>query len=177
MKIEEINLKTPLEVYKKLIIMEIKKNINQIDQLLQARKNQLENPSVGSLRSHGKLWGMDVFSWFKPNLIELENTISSFPFPVCWYANERDVLHLMQEDTAWVSNIKLLCTFDKAGYTLPNSVLDTVNSVLGSASLEDALELLKSLKITQSVLLFTDSSENWKEIKDQFDSFLALHQS
>lgn len=157
--------------------MEIKKSISQQEQLLQARQQQLENPVVGSLRSHGKLWGMDVFSWFKPSLHELENTISSFPFPVCWFSNEADVLSLVNENNAWISNMKLLCTYDKAGFKISNKSLDTIDNVLGSASLTDALELLKVLKVRQSVLLFTCSAENWKEVKAEFDDYISLHQA
>lgn len=157
--------------------MEIKKNISQQEQLLQARQQQLENPVVGSLRSHGKLWGMDVFSWFKPSLNELENTISSFPFPVCWFSNEEDVLSLVNENNVWISNVKLLCTYDKAGFKISNKSLDTIDNVLGSASLTDALELLKVLKVSQSVLLFTCSAENWKEVKAEFDAFISLNQA
>jgi hypothetical protein len=156
--------------------METKKQISQQEQLIQARQKQLENLAVGSLRSHGKLWGMDVFSWFKPNVNELENTISSFPFPVCWFSNEDDVLSLINENNDWISNIKLLCTYDKAGYKISNKSLDTIETVLGAKSLTDALELLKVLKIKQSVLLFTCNTENWKEVKDEFDAYISFHQ-
>ena len=156
--------------------METKKYISKNDQLLHARKEQIENPVVGSLRSHGKLWGMDVFSWFKPNLFELENTISSFPFPIVWFSNEDDVLNLINENTTWVTNVKLICTYDKAGFKLSNKLLDKIENVLGTASLADALELLKVLKVKQSVFLFTSSSDNWKEVKEEFDNYLTLNQ-
>jgi hypothetical protein len=156
--------------------MKTNKIIKQNDLLLKVRQEQIENPVVGSLRSHGKLWGMDVFSWFKPNLFELENTISSFPFPIVWFSNEDDVLNLINDNTTWVSNVKLICTYDKAGFKLSNKLLDKIENVLGSASLTDALELLKVLKVKQSVFLFTSSSENWKEVKEEFDNYLSLNQ-
>jgi hypothetical protein len=145
-------------------------------QLLDARKQSLDEQVIGLLRSHGKLWGMDVFSWNKPSLYELENTLSSFPAPICWFANESDILNLLKEETYWINNVKLICSYDKAGFKLPNKIMDSVDTVLGAADINDALYLLRSLKKSQGILLFTSSGENWSSSKQTFEAFLALHQ-
>jgi hypothetical protein len=146
-------------------------------QLLDARKQNLEEQVIGSLRSHGKLWGMDVFSWYKPSLYELENTLSSFPAPICWLANENDILNLLKEETYWINNVKLICSYDRAGFKLPNKILDSVDDVLGAAEINDALFLLRSLKKSQGILLFTSSGENWAQYKQSFEAFLDIHQA
>jgi hypothetical protein len=153
------------------------KIIHAHEQLLQARQQNLENQVVGTLRSHGKLWGMDVFSWYKPSLYELENTLSSFPAPICWFANENDVLNLLTEKTDWLSNVKLVCTYDKAGFKLPNQIMDYVETILGAAKIDDALNLLRATKKAQGILLFTSSGENWNLSKNTFEEFLSLHQN
>lgn len=154
--------------------MENTKNkiINAQEKLLKARQQNLENQVVSSLRSHGKMWGMDVFSWFKPSLYELENTLSSFPAPICWFANENDVVNLLKEETYWLVNVKLICTYDNAGFKLPNQVMDKVDTILGTEKIEDALDLVKTLKMKQGILLFTSSGENWNSFKLKFDEFL-----
>jgi hypothetical protein len=152
------------------------KIINFQEQLLQARKENLESQIVGTLRSHGKLWGMDVFSWYKPSLFELENTLSSFPSPICWFANEIDVLNLLQEETNWISNVKLLCTYDKEGFKLPNKIMDNIETILGVSKIDEALDLMRLIKKAQGILLFTSSGENWKLTKNTFEEFLSLHQ-
>ena len=144
--------------------------------LVEARQRQLTTPPVGSLRSHGKLWGMDVFSWFKPSLGELENTLSSFPGPICWYANEAEILDLIKEDQQALKNIHMVCSYDRAGFSLPNKVIDHLNVVLGAAEITDALELLKSFKNQHQVLLFTSSSANWKNDHQNFEAFLQKNQ-
>lgn len=146
------------------------------DQLQQLRQEQLDGQVIGTLRSHGKLWGMDVFSWYKPNAFELENTLSSFPSPICWFGNQSDMLNLLSRDHSWLSNVKLLCSFDAAGFSLSNKVLDQVDEVLGTAEIQDALKLIKSLKKNQGILLFTASGENWNEYRVEFESFLKLNQ-
>ncbi len=147
------------------------------EQLLQAREQQREEQVIGSLRSHGKLWGMDVFSWYKPSMYELENTLSSFPSPICWFANENDVLRLLQEEKYWMTNVKTICTYDRAGFKLPNEVLDGVDTLLGSASMDDALDLLQAVSKKQGILLFTASGENWHLAKNKFEDFLSQNQS
>ena len=154
----------------------LKNKLQSNGQLLEAREQGLKNREVGSLRSHGKLWGMDVFSWYKPTMFELENTLSSFPSPIFWLANQEDVLNLLKEGNAWKSNVELICTYDKAGFNLPNDLLDDVKTILGAAKIEDALSLFKSIHHNKGILLFTSSGENWSEYKNGFESFLKINQ-
>jgi hypothetical protein len=148
------------------------------EQLLQARVQGLQQQERGSLRPHGKLWGMDVFSWYNPALGELENTMSSFPAPVLWLGNEKDILALFEMDHSALSNLHLVCTHDKGGFAqaFPVERMDSLPIVLGTKELRDALELMRALKEKHGVLLFTASGENWREVKAAFDFFLDLHQ-
>ena len=42
--------------------------------IAKAREQALLSPSDSSLKSHGKLFGMDAFSWQNPNISVLEKT-------------------------------------------------------------------------------------------------------
>lgn len=157
----------------------MEKTTNKIttsEQLLQARKQNLENQPIGSLRSHGKLWGMDVFSWYKPSMYELENTLSSFPSPICWFANENDVLKLLKEEKYWMSNVKQICTYDGAGFKLPNEVLDGIELILGAVEIDDALAIMRTISKNKGILLFTSSGEDWHVAKNKFEEFLKENQ-
>lgn len=154
----------------------INNKLQSQEQLVRAREYGLSNPETGSLRSHGKLWGMDVFSWYKPTSFELENTLSSFPSPIFWLANQQDVLNLLTEGSTWKPNVELLCIYDKAGFNLPDELLSDIETILGSATVEDALSIFKSIHHNKGILLFTSSGETWKESKSSFESFLKINQ-
>jgi hypothetical protein len=154
---------------------ELKNKLDLSEQLLQARTRNLNE--IGILRPHGKLWGMDVFSWYNPTIFEIENTLASFPSPVIWFANEKSVLQLLDTTQNWLPNVKLVCIYDKGGFVLPNEVLDEIETVLGCKEIEDALDLIKVLKMKQGIFLFTASGEKWKEQRDSFESYLEIHQA
>jgi hypothetical protein len=147
-------------------------NLTEHD-LVQFRQQQMEEIPVGMLRTHGKLWGMDVFSWNKPNLHELENTLMSFPAPITWFANKSDAERLLTSDKKWLSKINLLCTHDGAGLFLENQVLDQIQTVSGAKDMDDLLQLLPSLTSKNGVLLFTFSGDDWKASSKLFHEFLA----
>ena len=73
--------------------------------------------------------------------------------------------------------LKIACTYDRAGFKLPNEVLDGVDTLLGSASMDDALDLLQAVSKKQGILLFTASGENWHLAKNKFEDFLSQNQS
>ncbi len=157
--------------------MENKKiTLSREELLLQARLENWSQPIVGTLRSHGKLWGMDVFSWYKANVGELQSTLSSFPGPVCWYANQAEVQALIDCDGCLPESVNMICTYDKAGFSFPNEVIDQTNILLGAAEIEDALELIKALKQQHRILIFTSSADNWQEHHQSFEYFLKLQQ-
>jgi hypothetical protein len=156
--------------------MNERKQVVQQTNLLQARKNVREELEVGLLRPHGKLWTMDVFTWFKPSFQELENTLSSFPYPTIWFGTQQEIEEILVEDETWIQRISLVCMFENNSVGLSADIIHRIPSFLTCNQLEDGLELLKKLKISKSVLLFTSSSENWKEHKQIFERYLQIHQ-
>jgi hypothetical protein len=146
---------------------DINKKIAKPDQLLQARQEQLDNKVLGTLRTHGKLWSVDVFSWYKPDVYELENTLSSFPAPIYWFNTQKEIDAILKEDTTWISNVKVLCVLDNENFQLSE-----VERTFGVNSIENALEVLEILATKKGILLFTCSTENWFEIKTKFENFI-----
>lgn len=150
--------------------------VDQQAQLLQARKESLEAAEKMSLRPLGKLWGMDVFTWCKPVVAELAATISTFPFPVFWLSNEQIVQEMTQSDSETLRSIQWCAQFDNPQLSIPSEIISAMPLVTGTASLEDALEILKKNKKARHILLFTVQGTEWKTKMEIFENFVRLHQ-
>ncbi|WP_343748409.1 hypothetical protein [Fluviicola sp.] len=155
--------------------MEIKK-VGQQDQLLQARKESLEAAEKMALRPLGKLWGMDVFTWYKPAVTELAATISTFPFPVFWLSNEAIIQEMALVDPETLRSVQWCAQFDNPQLSIPSDIIPEMSLVTGTESLEDALEFLKKNKKARHILLFTVQGNEWKTKMEIFENFVRLHQ-
>ena len=157
--------------------MENKLGVKLEDRLLAARNEGLQNMKEATLRPHGKLWGMDVFSWYQPNVHILANTLHAFPFPVVWIGNVLDIFSTIKEDPKVCVQLNTIISFDEPRFILPSTELTKIKNVAGVNSIEDAFRLLKSFKKKNAVLLFSASGEDWKESKSTFEEFLSIHQT
>lgn len=155
--------------------MEIKK-VDQQAQLLQARRESLEAAERMSLRPLGKLWGMDVFTWHKPEIVELAATISTFPFPVFWLSNELIIREMALVDPEALRSVQWCAQFDNPQLSIPSESISEIPLVTGTESLEDALEFLKKTKQPRHILLFTVQGNDWKTDMELFENFVTLHQ-
>lgn len=157
--------------------MENKLNIRLDDRLLEARNEGLQNMKEATLRPHGKLWGMDTFSWFQPNVHILANTLHAFPFPVIWIGNILDVFTTIKEDPTVCVQLNSIITFDEPRFSLPSENISAIKNCAGVNTLQDAFLLLKAFKQKNAIFLFTASGEEWKENKIEFEEFLEIHQA
>jgi hypothetical protein len=145
------------------------------DQLLEARQEGLKNAENSSIRPHGKLWEMDVFSWYKPNIHVLANTIHAFPFPVIWVANSSDIIEAIEEEETICSHLHAVLAFDNSKFVMDFPMNKGIKNVAGTNSVEHTLALINGLKQKNTILLFSASDENWQEEKLYFDVFLTQH--
>lgn len=153
-----------------------KQHIQSGEQLLQARESNLKHVEKSSLRPHGKLWGMDVFTWYNPTNSELENTLTSFPFPVIWFGNDSDITALIKTSNDVWSNLQTICVYDSGVVEIPDEAMHTIENVLGVLEFKDMFEFIRTFKQKNAIFLFTASGENREEYKKQFEDFLNLHQ-
>ncbi|MBI2258888.1 MAG: hypothetical protein HYU67_08320 [Flavobacteriia bacterium] len=128
--------------------------------LIEKRREQLNKINESGLRAYGKVMGMDMFLWLNPSPIELQNTLNSFPDPIIWFGNNSDIIQQTKDTAPWNKKTFLLCSYDGAGFTMSNSLLDEIKNVLGTKKIEDALDLIPSLYKKQACFLFTVSGEN-----------------
>jgi hypothetical protein len=157
--------------------MEKKIGVRLEDRLLEARNEGLQNMKETTLRPHGKLWGMDVFSWYKPNIHILANTLHAFPFPVVWIGNRSDIFSTIEEDPSVCIQLNSIIAFDETQLILPSEKLSKIKNIAGVNSLQDAFRLLKYFQKKNAVLLFSASNEDWKKNKLEFEEFLSIHQT
>lgn len=153
-----------------------KEHIQSGEQLLHARERNLKHVEKSSLRPHGKLWGMDVFTWYNPTTFELENTLTSFPFPVIWFGNHADISALIKTSTDAWSNLHTICVYDSGFVEIPEEAMHMIENVLGVLEFKDMFEFIRTFKQKNAIFLFTASGENSSEHKKQFEDFLHLHQ-
>ena len=155
--------------------MDIKK-VDQQTQLLQDRKESLDAAERMSLRPLGKLWGMDVFTWYKPPVVELSATISTFPFPVFWLSNEISIQEMAQVDPETLRSVQWCAQFDNPQLSIPSDIISGLPLVTGPESWEDPWEFLKKNKRARHILLFTVQGNEWKTKMEVFENFVKLHQ-
>jgi len=144
--------------------------------LIQAREESLKKMSKTSIRPHGKLWGMDVFSWYEPSTELLANTLHTFPFPIVWVGNYETVNDTLKLDETLTANIDTLLFHDSSKLHLSVEKWLGLKNIAAVKDLNDALRLLPSFKRKNSVLFFTAEGENWEDAKRAFDNFLSIHQ-
>lgn len=144
--------------------------------LLDARKEALKHINHGTIRAHGKLWGMDVFSWGNPEFELVKSMIESFPFPVIWVGN-KDIFDWCGEHhpSIW-SNIKTVIAVDFSRLIFTQKEFISVENVIGISSVDEAFEFVKGAKYKGAVLLFTASGDEWERNYKSFNDFMSLHQ-
>jgi hypothetical protein len=146
------------------------------DRLLEARRESLHQLNESSIRPHGKLWGMDVFSWFNPTPSLIANTLHSFPFPAIWIGNGAVIAKTLADDESLVNNLSALISYDSSIFNLDNHSLDQMKNCVGTKSVDEAFHFLKMVKAPQTILMFTATGENWEERKKEFENYLKLVQ-
>lgn len=143
-------------------------------ELIKIRKQNLEKINSTSLRPHGKLWGMDVFSWFNSEPWLLANTIQAMPFPVIWIAGSKEVFKSFVEDERSIQNIDTLLTYNNSVFEMERDWLEKIPNSAGTSSSWDAFRMLELLKSPKKVLLFTASGDDWEQEKWNFEEFLKI---
>lgn len=156
--------------------MNEKLNTRIEDKLLEARREGLKQIHETSMRPHGKLWGMDVFSWFNPTPDMVANTLHSFPFPVIWIGNGTDITQALTEEELVINNLRSVISYDTNVFNFKGTWLDGLKNCAGTSSVEEAFHFLRMFKAPQTVLMFTASGDNWEEQKVAFEKYLELVQ-
>lgn len=140
------------------------------EQLLSARARGLrDSRDLYAMKAHGKMAGMDVFSWINPDLDGLGAVLTSMPFKIIWLASKEQVENLLGVNENALENVESLVIYDAAKLNSDFNWLNAKTYVSCVDSVPDALELLSSLKGRERVFLYTLPVDNWTLIKNRIE--------
>ncbi len=142
--------------------------------LLEAREKALADAVKGVIRPHGKLWGMDVFSWMNPDLEAITSTIHSFPFPLILIGNSSLLSAIEEIDSTIVSNIRTVISYEDNKDT--NFLLNKFETIYIADDVKSALQKMVEYKFTPGVLLFCGEGIDTMMCQNELNNYLELHQ-
>ena len=148
---------------------------NPAAQLAEARAENLKQVESSSLRPHGKMWGMDVFSWFNPLTDDLLTLFQSFPSPITWLGNHAVIESVFAEGLDSLANLKVVCAHNQVDIRLANT--EYLEAIHGAKQIKDAFDLIKARKQGNGIILFTASGNEWISQRDAFEYYLKIEQA
>lgn len=149
----------------------IKKSL--AEELIQAREqglNEIKNRIA--MKGHGKIHGMDTFTWCAPNFDNLATAISSFPFPVIWIAKHEQIRCALTYYPEISNNVESVIIYDRANIRFKTELYNQVENLVGIGSVREAIELIPAIIGERNVLLFTTDDENDCPMLNEFMEFL-----
>ncbi len=150
--------------------------VSSEEQLLDARKTGLnEAQQVNAMQVHGKVLGMDAFSWVNPQMDMLATFLNSLPFSMVWAANHDQIKWCLEQFPGLVSKLETVIVCDNATLNVDASVLDKITTVVCIEGTEDAMEFVKATKRAKAAFLFTTNGANAHDEIAIFNEFIRLY--
>ncbi|MFT5779116.1 MAG: hypothetical protein ACI837_002073 [Crocinitomicaceae bacterium] len=147
--------------------------ISAENQLLQARKAGLEEArETFTMQAHGKISGMDVFSWVNPDAETLNTVLNSMPFKVIWMGTVVQLNELLRFNGRGLENVESLVIYDASELTTDFNWLKSEVNVACVDGVDEAMTLLGAMKKEERVFLWTLPRDNWKRAKEIIKSRL-----
>jgi hypothetical protein len=157
--------------------MKNRKLLDSNRELQNLRQESLNQLSYTSMRSHGKLWGMDVFAWYDADAELLCNTIQAFPFQVSWIARYEEVESVYALDHRIGTNLAHLILYRNQLHQLDRKLLAQINRCYGTEDIHAAFSLCQHIQSEKKILLFTASGTTKTLDKECFESILQTEQT
>ena len=149
--------------------------INVEDQLLQLRKDGLQTATqINAMNAHGKILGMDTFSWINPQIDALASALTSFPFKIIWIGDSQQVENCLRLFPDSLKSLDTVIIQDKAEMTLDQMSFEKISNIICIEQTEEALNLLKTIKQEKSIFLYTTGGKMATENKVIFNEFISL---
>jgi len=121
-----------------------------------------------TLQSHGKLFGMDAFSWLNPNLSVLEKTIESFPFRTVWLGNAAEIRAYMKSYDLDGKKVERYMVFGES-----DDIVNDHKNIERFPSLKTSFDALNAGAFSPGVLLFTASDSDSQYAMNYFSSLFS----
>jgi len=143
--------------------------------LIDIRKHAIAQHVHGLLRPHGKMWGMDVFSWSNPELATLADTIHAFPFKVLLVTNQNILDSLLELDDQVVTNLQGVILFQSTS-ALKQEKLKFVANVAYLNDIKLAFHQMNEWQVPRTIIVFCTEGIDAETQQNEFNRFLDLHQ-
>lgn len=141
----------------------------------ETRKNTLKKVAKAkAMCAHGKLLGMDTFSWIDPQVDKLATVIQSFPFKVLWVGSQEQISLCMEHYPELADSIEAIIVYDQPAEESNNEIHKGLIKSVGSDGIMEALKLATSLKIKKRVFLITLNKAVAREQKLKLEQFISL---
>ena len=142
------------------------------EQLKQARKAGLDQVNHNAaLCPHGKVAGMDVFSWVNPDAEALNAMIASMPYKVIWAATTAQARKLWELNGKSLESIETLVIYD-SGQVHTEKWFSAFENVLCVQGADHALMLLDRVRREERVFIWALPQDNWTGIKAELENHL-----
>lgn len=141
-------------------------------QLKQARNAGLEELNTNfALCPHGKVAGMDVFSWVNPDIDALNATIASMPYKVIWAATTDQATALWKLNGDALKSIETLVIYN-SGQVYTEKWFAAFKNVLCVQGADHALFLLDKIRKPERTFIWSLPQNNWSEVKTLLENHL-----
>lgn len=120
------------------------------------------------LRAHGKLKGLDVFTWMQPEQNALINFIESIPSGIIWVGNPTEIEAVLSVHPQLMNKFQSVLSFgeNRTGFMLENEFVD----------IQDVLNGLMTELTSTGTLLFTCTESDSEYVALKIAAYLNLVQ-
>jgi hypothetical protein len=120
------------------------------------------------LRAHGKLKGLDVFTWMQPEQNALINFIESIPSGIIWVGNPTEIEAVLSVHPQLMNKFQSILSFgeNRTGFMLENEFVD----------IQDVLNGLMTELTSTGTLLFTCTESDSEYVALKIAAYLNLVQ-
>ena len=156
--------------------MSLKTSTHTIEeQLLHSRKEGLKDAlEINSMCAHGKVLGMDTFSWINPQIDSLTSALSSFPFDIIWLGSHSHIQDCLKIQPDLSRSIRTIIVHDNSELDFNPQRMNEIQNVVCLNGINSSLELIKTMKKEKCVLFFSTTGENAQSDKKEFENFISL---
>lgn len=150
--------------------------IEKNKELLELRKEgRKEAFATNAMQAHGKIMGMDTFSWVNPNMDQLSSALISFPFQIIWISTHQQLKKSLAIEPSLSKSIETVILHNVTKSEIKDTELSLTKNVMSVSTTKEALQLASTLKKEKCVFLFSTEGNTAKEDKEEFEKFIARY--